>query len=355
MAIPIALIQTAAVALESKGKIPKGASGNLKGRKVAHWTFWPNIVVSVVAAVAAAAFFALGLYFAGPALAEGLYIAGGACALLCVTSAVAAFYAKRFGFLKNMEEYSRVLKAVVGSLWNENSRLEKTSKGIGKVPGRLGKVVKEGEEKLGEKIKDIEAVSGKLGAIQKRLSTLGESAIEGMGEEGDRLSKLLERASSRSSRLEGDMQELKKQVSGLNEQNETFAGGIASMGAQTNKFKASIEQLSEQIQDLDDLVGIMEVINKGLREGVSKLDKETDQLEKTANDLDDGLSRIDELVSDATQVIELQGQLFQAVKKSNYYKAGCKKFRSDCDELKELVPFEKLRAWQDSKKRPAEQ
>lgn len=321
-----AVLDAAEAALSVHEAVAEGAEevgGSLKGRSATHWSYKLFIAGTVIGVIAAVASYILGFTV--------ITVTG---ALLAITNGFAAFYVKRFGILKTLEDYTGRLAQKVQDLKEVNDGLERVNDGLQEIPDDWREAIKRGNREIRQKAKELERMANKLKATEAKLQKLAGVTTDIQKRTGELSAEAVK--FSQQNNLFGER--VDRLASGVNEvqrHNEDLADLIMRTDANTDEYEALNQQFAQQVEMLDDLFQLMKELYLKAQERMAELESQVDELGlvvpqavKSAQEAKEVHAQMDELQLQYDEVLKRLETAIHTVKRYQKYKGAYKELQS---------------------------
>lgn len=324
----------AALALdEVVDEASRGEEGSLNGRKATHWSYKVFIAGSIIGAIAAVACYILDMH--------AISFFG---ALLALTNGFAAFYVKKFGILKTLENYTGRLAEKVSDLKEVNQGLNQVNDGLQEVPDNWRKEIQRGKRDLERKTRKLQELSAKLEAAEKKLQTLAGLTTK-IQKKTIELSVAAVKFSEENKLYGDSVDRLASEVAKVEEYQSELADIILKTDAGTDEYEKLNEQFTRQLEMLDDLFELMKKLYLNAQKRMLDLEAQVDELgeviPKAVQSAEDAVAvrrEMEKLHEDYEHVLSKLEEALHSVKRYKKYKKGYIELR----ELKKSVKWPEI-------------
>lgn len=248
-------------------------SGTLREKNVTDWSFKIFAFGSLVGAIIAIAAYVMQL--------TPLIIVGG---ILCFTNAFAAYDMKKFGVLKTLEGYTKVLTQrleelanSVLSLKSENSDLQKVTMEIKHIPEEWQNAIQEGGQKLANKTRELDNATKKLTIAQSKLETMAY-LTEALQAQSQLMSQNLLNYTQQNKILGPEVDKIAQHLSDFQTQNSNLADHITKLDEESEQLEKAEAFYEKQNEFLENLVNLMVKIDTDAKEEVNSLQIEASEI-----------------------------------------------------------------------------
>lgn len=321
-----AVLDAADAALSVHEAVTEGSEeveGTLKGRKATHWSYKLFIAGTIIGVIAAVASYILGF--------TAISVAG---TLLAVTNGFAAFYVKRFGILKTLEEYNEQLAKKVKDLSAVNQGLEDVNNGLKEIPEDWRAEIERGNREIQRKAKELEKMAAKLKATEEKLQKLAGVTTDIQKKTGQLSAEAVK--FSQQNQLFGErVDRLAHGVNEVQRHNEDLAKLIMETDANTDEYETLNQQFSQQVQMLDDLFELMKELYLKAQQRMAELESQVDELGlvvpqavKSAQEAQEVHKQMDALQAQYTDVLTRLETAIHTVQRYKKYKGAYKELRA---------------------------
>ncbi len=298
------------------------AEGSLNGRKATHWSYKLFIAGTIVGVIAAVACYIIGQ--------QAIAVAG---ALLAITNGFAAFYVKRFGILKTLEDYTGKLAEKVKDLKEVNQGLERVNDGLQEIPDDWREEIRKGKRQIERKTKELKKVAARLEATEAKLQKLAGVTSDIQKKTGE-LSKAAVEFSEQNQVFGDRVDRLANGVRKIEKHNDNLTTLIMETDANTDDYEVLNEQFARQLEMLDDLFALMKDLYVKAQERMRALEHEVDELGvtvpqavKSAEEAAQVRRQMEELRQSYDAVVEKLEKTLHTVQRYQKYKDGYKELR----------------------------
>ncbi len=328
-----AVLSAAEAALEIKSQLKDVADeekGEIQGRKATHWSYKLFIAGSVVGAIAAVAGFIFSMHI--------ITFAG---ILLAVTNGFAAFYVKRFGILKTLENYTERLAKKVKDLKGINHDLGEIQEGLDEIPDKWRNEIQKGKREISKKTAEINKLADKLQKTEKKLQQLASIAEKLEQRNGEFSTEVLKLG--KESHLLGErVQQVALEVDEVGNHKQSIARLVLETDANTDEFEQLNEQFAKQTKMQEDLYGLMKALFQKAREEVKKLKGHIANFGAVVPDAVDAADNAE------TQAIAIQKRIQEITETTERFEKALKR-KKNYDHYraayKELKAIQKSKNW----------
>ena len=327
-----AVLNAAEAALSIEDRVAEGAAGvdgALDERKATHWSYKLFIAGTVIGVIAAVAAYILGFH--------AIAVTG---TLLAVTNGFAAFYVKRFGILKTLEDHTGRLAQKVQDLKEVNNGLERITDGLQEIPDDWRREIKNGKREIQQKAKELGEMAAKLKATEAKLQKLASVTTDIQKRTGELSAEAVK--FSQQNQLFGErVDRLAHGVNEVQKHNDDLASLIMETDANTDEYEELNQQFSQQLEMLDDLFELMKDLYVKAQQRMHDLESQVDELGlvvpkavKSAAEAQQVHRQMEELQVSYDQVIIKLEKTLHTIQRYKKYKIAYK-------ELAELKGSEK--------------
>jgi hypothetical protein len=337
-AMTSAVLAAAQAALSIDGSIGEGIpspKGEMQGRTVTHWSYKLFITGSVIGVIAAIAAY----IFAMPAISV-------ISMLLAVTNGFAAFYVKRFGVLKTLEDYTARLSEKVSNLKEVNQDLERVQEGLEVIPENYRSEIERGRTEIAEKTSELEKVANKLRATEAKLKNLAKITSDMQIKMGDLSAEAVK--FSQQNHMYGErVDRLAAEVDEVQRHSDKMETLILETDANTTEYEALNQQFVLQLKMLDDLFELMKELYLKAQEKMNLLESQVDELglvvPQAVKSAEEAQELHEQMHAMEMRYREIAAQLertVHTVKRYNKYKAAYRELK----EMKACPNWPKIQA-----------
>lgn len=315
-----------------------GQKGDLQGRSVTHWSFWVFIAGSIV-----------GLIVAVVAIIFGIYPAVVTSFLLSATNGLAAFYIKRLGVIKDLDQYDKNLKENMGKLKKVDDNIGKTDEDLKKintdlqsVPTKLQEEIEKGKQEITQKVSEIETLTKKLGDAEGKIANLAAVARDLNHATGD-LSQEMLKFGEDNNAFSGQVKEIGTEMNELKENNDKIVKEILTIDADKIIFTKMNEDFAKQIGTFGKMFNLMKDMYKEAHKEMDKLHQEVSTL-KTV---------IPETAQTAEKIQEVEQKYEKVLQQLKIELAGLKNLQAakkELETLKASQEWKQFQAWKATQK-----
>ena len=311
-------------------------TGTLSGRKATHWSYKLFIAGSIIGAVAAVACYVIGM--------QGGSVIG---ALLAITNGFAAYYVKRFGILKTLEDYTGKLAKKVNDLKEVNKGLSQVNDGLQEIPDDWRSEIQRGKKEIERKTRELKEASDKLQATEVKLQKLAGVTSDIQKKTGE-LSAAAVKFSEENDLFGERVERLATEVRGVEKHNADLAGMIMETDINTDDYEMLNQQFTGQLEMLDDLFELMKELYVNAQKRMRDLEAQVDELGavvpqavRSADDAAQVHREMEQLRINYNKVLFQLEESLHTVKRYQKYKEGYKELR-DLKKSKKWPDIERL-------------
>lgn len=326
-----AVLSAAEAALDIKSEfkgLAEEEKDQLQGRRAAHWSYKLFIAGTVVGAVAAVAGFIFSMHI--------ITFTG---VLLTVTNGFAAFYVKRFGTLKTLEDYTKRLAEKVNDLKGVNDDLEDIQEDLEEIPEKWRNEISRGKREIAKKTAELKKLADQLESTEKKLQKLVNIA-ETLEKQNDEFSVEVLKLGKESHLLGERVQSVAQEVDEVGGHSQSIARLVLETDANTEEFEQLNERFSKQTKAQEDLYNLMKELFEKARNEVMKLEVHIANFEDAVPDAVDAADKAEkQSIAIQSQMEEFKAttaRLEAALKKKKNYEV----YRAAYDELLKMKKSE---------------